>query len=423
MNPVFSKRKPKRIARDGLPLAHGDNDGMYPPLCCQTTSLTCSSRRIADFELTDNGPVVRRPGAPKHKSKLRMSFAPDHAENEDSDMAPAEEPAMETPTRIKATTALQDKLSRATIEDGTDSRPSYSRSHLDELRSSTPSTPAELSLVTTPNADEQQLIDIEAKFGAVKPSLTNTTSIPSTTEIAEKKARRARLALEHDAKADTKSTTEDFISLEQYDSDGEFKPQRMQLDTYRAPADKNTRLVREDEDILEGFDDFTQPTDTTGKNGRINTFTGTRKEERQHRRAEREAMRSMIAHAENSSNGSDASDSDVSAQHHFDNAQTSHGMDGLSAHAEQKRVAARPRQPKEVTPVMKMSVALAGLRERVGVIEVERGRLEGRLKEIAKEREECVRQQEFVQKSLEEGSAEMERLSVASRVEDCDDEQ
>ena len=415
MNPVFSKRKPKRIARDDPPQAHVENDGMSISLSSQARSLTHHSRLIADQTDTDNGPVVRRPGAPKHKSKLRMSFAPDHGGDEDSNIPSADESAVAKAPRGKASTALQDKLSRTTIEDASDTRPSYSRLHLDELRASTPSTPAESSLSTTPNADEKRLIDIDSKFGAPKTSLTTTTSIPSTTEITEKKARRARLALEHDAEATTTSTSEDFISLEQYDSDGEFKPQRMQVDTYRAPTDKDSRLVRDDEDILEGFEDFTEPTNTTdSNNGRINTFTGTRKEERRHRRAEREAMRSMIAHAENSSDGSDVSDSDASAQHHFDAAQTSHGMDGLSAHAEQRKVAARPRQPKETMPVMKLSVALAGLRERVGVIEVERGRLEGRLKEIAKEREECVRQQEFVQKSLEEGSAEMERLDVPS---------
>ena len=152
---------------------------------------------------------------------------------------------MVKPPRRGASSAIQDRLKQASIRDEEPERPSYSKSYLDELRNSTPSTPRDLSLTTTPDPDEQRMVDIESKFGKPSP-LSNSTSIPSATEIAERKARRARLALEQSA-ATNDPESEDFIPLEAYDSDGEFKPTRMQVGTYvsdnHSSNDKNTRLV------------------------------------------------------------------------------------------------------------------------------------------------------------------------------------
>jgi len=88
----------------------------------------------------------------------------------------------------------------------------------------------------------------------------STTHIPSAAEIQEKKERRRRLAKEHDyisLNDDNNTTTEDAPL-----SDDEFAPRH----TLIIPADElkpskyetDTRLVRDDEDIFEDFEQFTE---------------------------------------------------------------------------------------------------------------------------------------------------------------------
>ena len=87
----------------------------------------------------------------------------------------------------------------------------------------------------------------------------NLEHIPSAAEIEEAKARRARKAQEANA--------DDFIALDDYDSDGEFRPQRMQVSKFLDKSSaKDTRLVRDDEDIAEGFEAFVD--DPESKTGR-----------------------------------------------------------------------------------------------------------------------------------------------------------
>ncbi|KAH0837040.1 hypothetical protein AYO21_08843 [Fonsecaea monophora] len=395
-----ARRKPKRIARE-----EADNQ--------------------PDDGEEDTGPVVRRPthNAPRTKSKLRVSFNPgeeDGAATGEAATSAATTPQNKSATRLGLSSAAQDILSRREHEDRdgegqNHDRPKYNKAYLDELRNSTPSTPRDLSSRDSPSLDLVEpstttnlALDLESKFGKTAVlSSTLSPHIPSAAEIREKKERRARLAKEQQAA----EKSEDFISLEDYDSDGEFKPRRMQVSSYLAPPrEKDTRLVREDEDIAEGFDDFVEDS------GRV---TLSKKGLREQSRKEKEAIRNLINEAEGASpddsaadgdGGDSASDSDYERRQEYELAQTHHGMDGLAAHADHTRRLTRPRQPRETTPIPKLSVGLARLRDMVSALEYERAKIAKRKADIEREKAEIKHSQEHIQRSLEEAGQELDRV-------------
>jgi hypothetical protein len=371
---------------------------------------------------------VRRPtlNAPKSKSKLRVSFDPGEEQDvTNTGPGPSQGEEVSTPPtkppRLRPSSAAQNLLNRTSTQDRGQveaqdhDRPSYSKAYLDELRNSTPSTPRDLSSHPSPSLDlidpssANTALDLEAKFGKAAISGPSTSRIPTAAEIREKKERRARLAKEQAANAGS-GPSEDFISLEDYDSDGEFKPRRMQVGSYTAPTrEKDTRLVPDDEDIAEGFDEFVEDT------GRVAL---SRKARREQTAKEREAIRSMIDHAEgsddrsdDSDNGSGSDDSDYDRHREYESAQTHRGMDGLSAHAAHTRQANRPRQPRETTAIPKLSVGVARLRDMVSQLEFERARIEKRRADIARERLDIKESKAHIQTSLEEAGTELKRVT------------
>lgn len=186
----------------------------------------------------------------------------------------------------------------------------------------------------------------------------------------------------------------------------------MQVGSYTAPTrEKDTRLVPDDEDIAEGFDEFVEDTGHVALS---------RKARREQTAKEREAIRSMIDHAEggsddrsadDSDSGSGSDDSDYDRHREYESAQTHRGMDGLSAHAAHTRQANRPRQPRETTAIPKLSVGLARLRDMVSQLEFERARIEKRRADIARERLDIKESQAHIQTSLEEAGKELERVT------------
>lgn len=361
--------------------------------------------------------MVKRPGAAKQKSKLRVTFNPDNEDHDSSTLPSETEPSVVRPQKRNIASSLQDRLKQTSLRED-DVRPSYSKSALDELRNSTPNTPKDLSVATTPDPSESRSLDIVSKFGQTT-TPSSSSAIPTATEIAERKARRARLALEQSAlpPSTTDPNSEDYIPLDAYDSDGEFKPTRMQVGTWHAPTrEPESRLVHEDEDIAEGFDSFV--TDNPDPKGRITTdsLNLTSRSARNNAKAQREAMRAQIDAAEESDtdeSGADGNagsgyDSDDAERHHaYELAQTAYGLPAGAASLQAQK---RPRQPRETTPIVKLSVGLAALRERVAAIGVEKGRLGRRLEEIQREREEVRKRQEHIQRSLVESAAELERV-------------
>lgn len=360
---------------------------------------------------------MRRPHAgPKTKSKLRISFNPGvEGSNEDSS-SDAVQNAPPKATRIGASAISR---SSALQRDEGD-RPSYSKSYLDELKGSTPSTPKDLSLYNSSAEDElpaaTSSLDIASKFGAAtnKPS----AAIPSAAEIAEKKARRLRLAREHEAAAATSGSVknnDDFVSLDAYDSDGEFKPSRLQVSNYlrndRADdAQEYTRLVPEDEDIAEGFEQFVEDDHAQQqKTGRI--LMGMKPNTDQ----ERERMREMIDAAEgaSASDESDAdSDSDASAEQNYVTAQTAHGTAFSNLSASQRRKiekeTRRPKQPDKTTPVPTLAAGLSRLRELKEQAEMNRTRAENRKAEIRRRLAEIDSEKGRIQGALADLGEQLE---------------
>ncbi|RMZ78902.1 hypothetical protein DV738_g3584, partial [Chaetothyriales sp. CBS 135597] len=408
---LFKTRKPKRIV---------------PSAAAPSTSQ-------ADEE-EDSGPVVRRPNTLKQKSKLRVAFDnadanTDHDANNGS--SENDSTIVKSISSARPNTALRERLRETSLRDrntGLDheskddtndpahdhdrSRPSYSKSYLDELRNSTPSTPRDL-ITTTPPSEQQ--LEVASKFpNSSRAAVSNKIQVLTASEVAAAKARRARLAQEEKA--------EDFIPLddnELYDSDGEFKPQRLQVGTYNysaaatAHGEKDTRLVHEDEDIMEGFDAFV---DDGPSSTRIQMDVSKRAE-RQRRKAQKEAMRAQIDAAEDTdSEGSGATgysyDSDDGERHRaYEEAQFHAGLDGLrQIHEEHSRRSRRPKQPKITTAIEKLAVGLDRLREQVQQIELEKQRLEKRQIDIAREKDELNEQRDHVQKALEESSRELEHV-------------
>ncbi|KAL8877705.1 MAG: hypothetical protein Q9192_008617, partial [Flavoplaca navasiana] len=152
----------------------------------------------------------------------------------------------------------------------TDDRPSYSAEYLNELKTSTPSTPREL----IPNStEESKALDLAAKFGSDL-SVYESSAIPTDAEIQEKKQRRARLAKE-----------EEYINLHGSESSDDDRNEITLRDPDEHPE---TRLVRDDEDIMEGFDELVD-------DGRIAL---SRKGEREQKRKQKSEMEALINEAE-----------------------------------------------------------------------------------------------------------------------------
>ncbi|KAJ9263662.1 hypothetical protein DTO212C5_7447 [Paecilomyces variotii] len=331
----------------------------------------------------DAEPVVKRPAKSKQKSKLRLSFGPGEtsmAEDEDqSEVVTPKRPGLGR--RALEKSALQRSWSPSGSSDhlpirvGQDQdRPVYNQDYLKELRDSTPSTPKQQSSV---QSDEElnQGVDVAAKFGEVM-EISRPTSIPSEAEIREKKARRARLARE-----------QDFISL---DKGIEEEEDYLSLDPKREKEE--TRLVRDDEDFAEGFDEYVE-------DGRISLG---KKSEREQQRRKRAEMRDLIEEAEDTS---DEDDSDAERKAAYEAAQRQAAMGHDRAdHPE------RPKTPPKITSLPRLSDSLSRLRASLAAMEVSKSELINRMEELRKEKADIATREVEIQALIKEAGDNYERL-------------
>ncbi|RYP67750.1 hypothetical protein DL771_007083 [Monosporascus sp. 5C6A] len=274
----------------------------------------------------------------------------------------------------------------------------YSKEYLSELQNSTPNTPQDLS-----TADDEMSLDPSELEGAmVVDSGTGQETAPHQTEILteaqiqEKKERRARLA-----KA---QGNDDFISL----SDDDNGDQRRAGDSYLAvlsrrsddhrpaPKSETTRLVREDEDLGEGFDAFVE-------DGGLSLGA---KAEREARRKQRAQMASLIEAAEGASVEDEISDdSEAERRAAYEAAQTRKGMDGLKA--AKRTLGDNAKEgvvpvPHRIAPLPDLSVLLDEFRGRVRRRRDEVARARARIAELRAERDEIARREPEVQRLLDE---------------------
>lgn len=275
-----------------------------------------------------------------------------------------------------------------------DQRPSYSADYLNELKISTPSAPKELSLSTTAEGDIRTL-DLASKFGSDLALRTEDGIIPTSAEIAEKKARRKRLAQGNE-----------YVSLHPENSDEEDN--EISLEPKAKYAE--TRLVADDEDIAEGFDDFVT-------DGRVALG---KKAEREQRRKRKEEMRTMIAEAEGGDSGSEDSedDSEVERRRAYEVTQTRKGMEGLHRTEEEEELEQRPRTPPKITPLPTLGGVLERLKERFVLLQKQKESRVRLLEQVRKQKEGIEEDQERVQRELRVSGEAFEKLRVEAGIPD-----
>ncbi|EPS31566.1 hypothetical protein PDE_06521 [Penicillium oxalicum 114-2] len=332
-------------------------------------------------------PVVKRPTKSRTKSKLNLSFGAD-------DNAVAEEGKLDSDGANPRKSGLGRKVlernafpRNLTPNAGANAlsarvghdRPSYSTEYLKELQNSTPSTPK-----LAPENGKNREIDVAAKFGEVM-VVSGQAAIPTEAEIREKKARRARLALEQG------SHTDDFIALEDNlgsDDDwdgiaqGEKEPEK----------EKDTRLVRDDEDFAEGFDEYVE-------DGLISLG---RKAEREQQRKQREAMRELIEDAEALS---DDDDSDLEEKAAYEAHQTKAAIGNG-----RRNGIDRPQTPPKVTSLPKLATSLERLRTTLASMESSKTQMISRMEDLRREKEEIATREIEIQALIKEAGDNYERL-------------
>ncbi|KAI5923926.1 nineteen complex-related protein 2-domain-containing protein [Camillea tinctor] len=301
--------------------------------------------------------------------------------------------------------------------DNDDDRPRYSKEYLSELQSSTPNTPQNLSKLHPPNNDEDEamsldpseldgamIVDTEEPPRSLTTTTETTTAVLTSAQIQEKKSRRARLAMQHGGGA---QDSEDFISLSDDD-------ERRGGDSYltvlsRQGSNKpDTRLVREDEDLGEGFDEYVDD----------GALALGRKAERSARRRRRAEIAQLITAAEGggSDGGNSSDDSEAERRAAYETAQTRKGMDGLAEEREQQRrrlgggAGAAVPVPAKMTPLPDLSVAVEEFRARVKRKEDELARARDRIRELRAEREGVLRREPEVQRLLNEAGERYRRV-------------
>lgn len=189
--------------------------------------------------------------------------------------------------------------------------------------------------------------------------------ILSEAEIREKKERRARLAME-----------QGFLPIDD-DKDGRKKKD-------------DGRLLAEDEDLGEGFDDFV-------KDGGLSLG---RRAQRSRRKQERRQMAELISAAEGHSSDS-SSDSDAERRIAYEAAQAKAGMDGL------KKPQANPaeelvRVPAKISPMPGLAECLARLQARLKTMESDIKSKHATVEQLRREKEEIAQREGQVQVLLDE---------------------
>lgn len=342
---------------------------------------------LPDEPVPDNRPAIGRSASvnkKKKKASSRLSFGPGEIISGDAAEA-LEDDAAFTPKkstlgrRVIETNAVRKNLPAYSVPlrgGDEDKRPTYSKDYLNELKSSTPNTPKDLKSLSV-EMDDEGLDEAELEGAMVVDTYDDPAVIPTDAEVQEKKERRARLAKE-----------KDFISLNDSGDDN-----RISL----LPRKKKTesRLVREDEDIAEGFEQFVD-------DGRISLG---RKAEREAKRRQRKEMAEMIHEAEGSSSDSDDSEKERMAA--YEAAQTRAGMDGLHKNEEHQRATAAI--PPKITPLPKFDECLARLQSTLGGMELELNKRKRKMEELKAEKEGILSRENEVQSLLKEAG---ERFSA-----------
>lgn len=374
----------------------------------------------SDDSSRDKPPVVKTASFKKKKrpASSRLSFGvgdiisgSDAEELEEESFTPVKKPLARKVTEgnVKKTNARLPLPMRARDEDEDgDSgmgRPTYSKDYLKELKSSQATAMKELAEVEVGGGEEPFLDASELEGAMIVDSQGNgdtvaglgastSSTIPTDAEIREKKERRARMARE-----------KDFISLNDDEPDGGRTTSLLPR-----PAKAESRLVREDEEIMEGFEEFVD-------DGRVALG---QKQEREERRRRKKEMADLIQQAEGSTD--DASDdSDAERRAAYEAAQTRAGMDGLHKHDDDAAAARDEHQvPPRITPVPVLSECLERLQRTLSTMEVELSKRKRKLEDAQRERADILKREQEVQVLLTQAGQRYAALKADARVKEVE---
>ncbi|TPX16050.1 uncharacterized protein E0L32_000384 [Thyridium curvatum] len=371
-----------------------------------------------------DGPVVVRPmlgrsGSTKLKkraSSSRLSFGPSaEAPADDGDGGAALSTPKKSSLGQKAVenSAFKKSISRQRlpIRDADEDRPRYSKEYLDELQSSTPNTPQNLASLRIADEDEMDLDPSELEGAMVVESTelapanaagSSAPHILTEAEIREKKERRARLARE-----------QDYMPLDGSDDEAN----RSYISLLPGKKKDETRLVREDEDLGEGFDEFVED----------EGLSLGRKAEREARKRRKAEMAELINAAEDGED-QDSDDSEAERRAAYEAAQTRAGMDGLTKAAAQNGDgdglgSTGPVMIPKMKPLPELADCLARMQSIVQGLEDEVTKKRKKMAELEREKQEILDREKEVQDILDKagqkyqsvmGSADAVKLATQS---------
>lgn len=278
-------------------------------------------------------------------------------------------------------------------------RPKYSKEYLEELQSSTPATPANMQI---PDEDEMQLDESELDGAVVIQQPSSSSLIPSNpdpvahvlsaAEIRERKDRRARLAHE-----------QDFISLEQ-DSNSEPEQFQSSRATLNIPSLKkkkkseSSRLIAEDEDLGEGYDEFVQD----------DRLALGKKAEKEAVRRHRAEIAELINAAESDA---ESDESEAERRAAYEAAQRRAGMDGLHKPEEDVDMDVGPDAIPRMKPLPKLNEVLARMKEILDGLEREVNRKGKTIEMLEKERRDIEERELEVQEILNQAGAKYQEVA------------
>jgi hypothetical protein len=321
-----------------------------------------------------------------------MSFGPNEAHDSGTG-DDVELPKKKSLVRLTVERNAERSLSSENLlRAGEDDRPSYSKEYLAELAQSTPSTPQNFSSrQTSEEADLDKTLDVRAKFGSLA-QYDSHPSILSAAEIKEKKERRARLAKEQAA--------EEFISLDDEDN-YDLDEESGQLILPSKEKYTETRLIPDDEDFAEGFDDFTE-------DGRVPLG---RRAEKEAKRKRRKEMEEAIAEAEGG-DGEEGEEDDSEAERNaaYDAAQVRKGTYGQ--HRMEDEEWQRPRTPPKIAPIPTLGDVIEKLKEAIEVKKTSVAAKQQRHEELMAEKKELKEREVWIQQQLNEAAERYEKLRV-----------
>jgi hypothetical protein len=218
-------------------------------------------------------------------------------------------------------------------------------------------------------------------------TISKQSAIPSEAEIREKKERRARLAKEQDYIS--LHDVEDMNVDEEEDEEGDWSVSRKERTT------TDTRLVPDDEDFAEGFDEFVE-------DGRISLGKKAEVEQKKRHRAE---MKELI---EAEAEASEEDDSEAERMAAYEAAQTRAGMEGLSKKHLQEPT--RPKTPPKISPIPRLAACLTGLRASLSATEGTKAQLIQRLEQLRQEKVDISVRETEIQTLLKEAGDKYEKL-------------